>query len=150
MNLGLIIGKVNIQRPIDRHSSSLGSVETGKGIFYTSKDLYGEDDYNYYVILIHLIDRALSTDNLYNLSTEQQKLLEQYFEEADKITPADNVNLDNHKYDFNLLTKYINILDEFLGSYFGDENGQYSKYGKKFFYSQRKPFSQKIESITRA
>jgi hypothetical protein len=161
MQLGSLIKAMHFNRPLMRQDGGAYPLETGKGIFRTYKDLYGEESYQYYTLIIHLFDRAIVTDNLHALSTEQQKLLKQYFEEAKPLTDmweaTPDEDIEDFEYDFKALTKHILVLDEFLGSYFGEEHGKYSRYepkrdrfNKKQLYRQRQYPSKTFENIDRA
>ena len=159
MNLGNLMSRMRWNRPLIRPEGGSHPLETGLGIFQTNQDLYGDESYRYYVLLINLFDRAILQDNLHTLSIEQQELLELYFEEAHEPTlrfmnyypdvsgPYDFLD---YEYDFSSLTKHIQVLDHFLGGYIGEDSGDYARYGQKQFHRKRKPFSQTIESINRA
>ena len=157
MNIGQLVNQMAQNKPlVRRHPAANSPLETSKGIFSTSQDLYGDDDYTYYVLLIHLFDRAILQDNLHTLSIEQQKLLERYFLEAHPYTKKWNEATNKELSELNLdvdwseiqitpeevlefynfvLPKDISVLDDFLGSYLGEEHGPYSRYGKEQFYS---------------
>ena len=105
--------------------SPVKSLHTGKGIFYTGEDLYSNEFYKFSLRLIRLYDEAMMTGNLYVLSIEQERLLEKYFLEGNTITPPDSlIDLSGWVYDFDSLSSDINQLDEFLGSYVGDNYGR--------------------------
>jgi len=178
MYMGSIVRLMRHNKPIWRHDSSYSSFDTGKGIFRIGKDLYNDESYQYYVLLINLLDRAILTDNLHSISIEQQELWNHYTREAHPLT-INIMDIDEEEfqaldeelipflflYDFNLLTDHIRVLDDFLGSYLGEEHGYYSKryarYGKRRFfkcyrsskkqlYRKCKHFSEKAEIIAGA
>ena len=138
MNLGRIIPFINDNfedyTSPTRNRSSNDNLETSKGIFYDDQNLYSNRRYEYYVNLIRLFDEAIEQDNLHVLSIEQQRLLEQYFEEAGTITPPITIPLYDWVYDWDSLHRRILDLDTFLGSYTGDDNGEFAEYRKKQFY----------------
>ena len=101
--------------------SSFKRLHTGKGIFYIDEDGF----YKFSLRLIKLYDEAMVTSNFYVLSIEQERLLEKYFLEGNTITPPDSlIDLSGWVYDFDSLSSEINQLDEFLGSYTGDNYGR--------------------------
>ena len=138
MNLGRIIPHINsnFNSYISpwRSRSNVDNLETSKGIFYDDQNLYSNRRYEYYINLIRLFDEAIEQDNLHVLSIEQQKLLEQYFAEADPITPPITIPLYDWVYDWDSLHRRILDLDTFLGSYIGDNDGQFTEYRKKQFH----------------
>lgn len=148
MHLGRIIPLANrIRVDTTRNNEALSSIELAKGVFYKIYQIDNEEDYEYYAILIHLFDRAIISNNIHNLSMEQEDLLKLYFKEGNNITPEEDIDLEDYEYNYSLLSKHILRLDEFLGSFLGVEDGQFSRYGRKQFHSQRQPFSSTIENI---
>ena len=161
MDIGGLVKQMSKNRPIIRDSSAEYPLETYKGIFSEDQNLYGEDTPTYYVLLIDLLDRAIVDNNLHDLSTEQQELFEHFLKEANTVTQQHTsahlqdyiepeMSEEEYKTQYKQLSRAIKKLDEFLGSYFGVDDGQYSRYTKKQFYSKRQPFSQKITNITGA
>lgn len=159
MNLNSLIKQIASNEVDVRYKSNNSKLETSKGIFDVYQDLYSDVDYTYYVLLTDLVDRAILEDNLHVLSIEQQNLLEQYFKEGHPHSKKWNefdegtvnvlnlqIDIDNKQmvtpvsvyniYDFTTLTKHIKVLDDFLGSYIGEDNEQYSRYGEKQLYSE--------------
>ncbi len=145
MNLAAIIPKVNprlgeAQRST-RDESLFNKIEYGKGIFYDSHNLYENRRYEFYVSLIHLLDRVFTEDNTDFLSDEQTQLIDKYFAEADTVSPPANISLGSWVYDWDSLHRRILDLDTFLGGWLGEEDGEYATYRKKQFHRKRKPFS---------
>ena len=124
MNLSRLI-PFGIPKKVYPLKSSFKRLHTGKGIFYTGEALYGDEFYKFSLRLIKLYDEAMVTSNMYVLSIEQERLLEKYFLEGNTITPPDSlIDLSGWVYDFDSLSSDINQLDEFLGSYTGDNYGR--------------------------
>jgi len=161
MDFGALIRTTNHARRDSRlHPGAVSPIDLKLGIFHTREDLYGENEYEYYVNLIHLFDRAIVDGNLFALSIEQQELLEEYFEKALPITRQhtsawrqdyieDELTQEEYDERYRNLPRHIQRLDIFLGEYFGDDNGRYSHYGKKQFHRKRQPFSPQAQPITR-
>ena len=82
------------------------TMESGKSIFINDKDLYGFDTANFSLNFIPLLDKSIVEDNLHVISIEQQRFLQRYFEEANKLMEED---LE--------LSKVMKEFDNFLGSY---------------------------------
>lgn len=148
MQLGRIIPIVNQTRFLFKHRSFIHPLETSKGIFFTTKDMEGNIVYEYYVNLIDLFDNVMIQDSTHFLSIEQQNLLDLFFKQADTLSgliegSEDYINA------YSLMDRHIQTLDDFLGSYIGVDSGKFSRYGQEQFHSQRQPFSQTIESVTR-
>jgi hypothetical protein len=152
MNLGKIIPYVNsnFNRYTDnrRLRSDKKDLDSSKGVFYDSTDLYGDEVYEFYVNLIFLLDEAMTQNNMEVLSVEQSKLFRQYLDQAGIITPLemDGTTIE----DWDSLTKLVLALDEYLGSYLGDDNGKYTEFREKQFYQERQPFSGKVIDTFRA
>lgn len=135
MNLSGLIPLVNSYPDTPRISTSNERrLETGNGVFYERTNLYSNDAFEYYVNLIFLFDSAIMNDNLKLLSVEQERLLAQYFLEADTITPPEDVALEDWIYDFDSLSTKVKQLDEFLGSYLGENDGQFTAIRNKQLY----------------
>ena len=142
-------------RPLIRPEGGSHPLETGLDIFKVDQDLESNDLYTYYVLLIDLFDRAILQNDLHTLSDVQQKLLELYFAQAEKptdefIEATSEGEIEEFEYDFGHMDRHIRTLDDFLGSYLGEDSGRYARYGNKQFHSQRKPFSLKVEPLNRA
>lgn len=217
MQLGRIIPKVNYYPSnYRRECSSFSKLDTSKGAYWTTHDLYGDDRHEFYVILIDLFDRAMVHDNLHELSREQEKLLSHYFAQADTLTGKGAMNRgllimtlaqlaefedpvgsnlfplligkkviivddptkttiseadidamlaniweivdghyvlhysDQYQLLFDSMDKINQELDDFLGSYLGEDNGRYSRFNKEQLHSKRQPFSTKAGYTTRA
>lgn len=58
---------------------------------------------------------------------------------------------NNQEYNclFKAMDRTIQKLDDFLGSYIGEENGRYSRYGKKQFHCKRESVGQTIKTFIR-
>ena len=163
MNLGNLVNQISFNKILFRTRSPYEDLETANGIFKEKQNLYGTDTQIYYVNLINLLDRAITENNLHCLSTEQQELFEQYLLEANSLTRQHtsaelqdyflddeilhNLNSTEYKEKYSLLNRKIQKLDEFLGSWSGVENEQYSRYSKEQFHSKRKPISQETERV---
>lgn len=137
MNLAGLIKSTVYDYSKPRNRSNNKKHETKKDTLYISNDLYGDNHSHYYIGLINLIDRAILDDNMYALSIEQEKLLTEYFLVAKDYVPDASIDLDSYEYDFSNMVLHLQELDEFLGGYMGEEDDEYSRYGKKQLYSQR-------------
>jgi hypothetical protein len=160
MDLGVLVTNVerNVYKP--RFKASLDSLETGKGIFSNDPNLYGQDTAYFYVSLINQYDKSMVENNLHVLSIEQQDLLQWYFKEANTLTrqhtsaekqdyTEEELSKEEYRKRYKNLSRTIQKLDEFLGSYVGVEDGQFSRISKKQLYSKRKFAGQKTPVLIR-
>lgn len=148
MHLGRIIPIANQSfSPAARTNSAPRGLETAKGVFYQDKVLFNDGNFEFYVNLIYLFDKAMLEDSYGGLSNEQEKLLKEYFIQAGSITPVPFIKAtggefpDKITYDYSLLTKMVKQLDEFLAGFMGIEDGNYARFDKQQLYSQRQLFS---------
>lgn len=96
-----------------RYDSKYETLETGNKFFKDKQNLYSIFVPNFHVNIIRIYDRVIVYDDLHAASIEQQRFLEKYFAEADLIDTIE-------------LSVNCASLDEYLGSYFGENNGRYS------------------------
>ena len=110
MNLGSLVADKRKVCNIKKHT--LNTLDSAKGIFCVSKDLFSDFDHTFYINLINVFDRAVINKNLHLLSVEQERLLENYFKEA--------VKMEDDR------SKSVTQLDAFLGSYRGKDADVYA------------------------
>lgn len=179
-NLGWLIPKVNHREEVrQREHAPLHDLETAKGVFYDRHNTYGTHVPEFYVLLVKLLDKALTNFNLHHLSAEQERLTRRYLELADTLTRKhtsawnqDYVSEDdaflqdiwkdvgwwhfilsyNEQYKelFDELPLVFEELDNFLGSYYGVDYGRYNEYGKEQLHCKRKLASSKTKVTHRA
>lgn len=87
MNIGGLVQQIQRNKPtLKKPITTVSNIETSKGVFYNAENLYGQDSAEFYILLINLFDKALVDNDLHLLSLEQERLLSQFFEEANTIT----------------------------------------------------------------
>lgn len=111
--------------------SSLSEINTGDPFFAVSKQWDGTVDVTFHVNLIDLLDRVFMEGNYQSLSIEQERVAKKFFKDADKVTQKlqNTAALPTDKYVQEArkdLDEVFKQLDQFLGSYVGENNGQFA------------------------
>lgn len=131
--------KAFIQYPVrkERIKDSLSEINTADAFFDVSEKWDGTVDVTYHINLIDLFDQVFVEGGFHPLSIEQTRILKKYLNEAGRITK----NIEEHKQqkeknpslpdktyeEFTTdLDDVLKQLDEFLGSYYGVNNGQFA------------------------
>lgn len=127
MSLGLIsrrnvFGHEVGQELLTKHY--LSEINTGNAIFFVDKNMDGEKEAIYHMNIIYLLDKVFMNDSMNFLSIEQTRYLDKFFNEAGIVTDA----INNHEDDpYMNMHEVMKQLDNFLGNYFGVNDGRYSR-----------------------
>jgi len=169
MNLGRIIPKANTYpHNMHRMRSNFTHLETGKGSFWKTHDLNGDELFEFYVLLIDLFDRAIVNNDLHSLSLEQENLWRKYVASGHTLTNPLSITeaelmanvwdvLDGqyvlgyspaYQALYDKLGTMLETLDDFLGSYIGEDDGRYSRYKQEQLHCKHQPFSYQATNHT--
>lgn len=127
MSLGLITRKDVYGKTVGVPTipvNVLSEVNTANPIFMIDENMDGEKEAIYHMNIIYLLDKVFMNDSMNFLSIEQTKYLDKFFNEAGIVTDAIN-NYEDDPY-INM-HKIMKQLDNFLGNYFGVNDGRYSR-----------------------
>lgn len=96
---------------INKHKciNNIKPIHTGRDSYYEELELDGTTESVFILNFIKMLDLCIIRDNYKYLSIEQEDVLKNYFNNA--------VNMP--------LSDYNKQLDNYLGSYIGEENGRY-------------------------
>lgn len=102
----------------------LSELNTGDPLFYIKVHMDGVKEARFHVNFIDLLDRVFVHDGLKFLSIEQERFITKFFEEAGIVTDKLKNGNENPYIDLDEVFVY---LDDFLGSYVGEDNGRYAR-----------------------
>jgi len=122
--------------------SPFGKLETSTAIIHKTRNLMGRDTPEFYVLLIDLFDRAILGNDLHVLSVEQEKLLRRWFRAGNTLTrqhlsaelqdyTEDELTCEEYRVRWYAMGREIQKLDQYLGSYLGEDIGAYARYYNK-------------------
>lgn len=124
--LGLMTGRVTCDNDLlGLQKNLLSEMNTASPLFITKRNMEGDLDTVYHVNFIYLLDRVFLKDTVGFLSTEQTTFIDLFFKEAHEVTERLQNNPDEDAY-VNM-TRTMKQLDEFLGSFVGVNNEQFTR-----------------------
>lgn len=98
--------------------SPLSEINTANPIFIEHEHMDGTKEATFHVNLIYLLDRLFLHDYYSALSIEQERFIKRFLYEAGIVT--DKKSYDN-------MSDIMKQLDNFLGSYTGENNGRFTR-----------------------
>ena len=102
---------------------SLSEVNTGDALFYKKHHMDGTEEAVYHVNIIDLLDRVFTLDAMRFLSIEQERFIDKFLVEADKI----NTRFENNQELYTDIDAVFTKLDHFLGNYMGVDENEYTR-----------------------
>ena len=124
--LGLMTGRVTCDNDLlGLQKNLLSEMNTASPLFITKRNMEGDLDTVYHVNFIYLLDRVFWKDTVGFLSTEQTTFIDLFFKEAHEVTERLQNNPDEDAYVNMTIT--MKQLDEFLGSFVGVNNEQFTR-----------------------
>ena len=103
---------------------TLSEVNTGDSVFYVKHRMDGKDHAVFNFNLIDLLNRVFVDDGMRYLSIEQERFLSKFFTQADVVTKKINASDSNP---YKGLDEVYKQLDNFIGSYLGDNDGRFTR-----------------------
>ena len=94
-------------------------------VFCIREGLSGELEPIYHVSLIMLLDEVFTSNNLHLLGVERERFMRLFFNQAGKAT--DKIREFPKEDYYEDMDKVMIDLDKFLGSYYGENDGQYTR-----------------------
>lgn len=107
-----------------RIKGTLSELNSADSIFYIKHYMNGTKEAKYHVNFIDLLDRVFTGDAMRYLSIDQERFMYRFFKQADSATKLLN---SGSATPFKDLDEVFKQLDDFLGSYMGDDNGRYAR-----------------------
>lgn len=107
-----------------RTKGNVSEVNTAQAIYINKGGMSGKEEAIYHVSLIDLLDKVFLFNALHFLSREQEDILNRFFKEADVAVGILKNNKENLLRDdpFEYMSDIMKQLDNFLGSYYGEES----------------------------
>lgn len=121
MNLYSITNNYNKNEVV---KNPLSEINTSDPIFIFHNKMNNSDIATYNVNLIYLLDRLFVNDYYTALSKEQERFIKLFLYEAGIVTDNLNKNSDNS---YENMSDIMLQLDNFLGNYLGENNGQFTR-----------------------
>lgn len=103
---------------------TLSELNSASPYFYIKHHLDGTCEVKYHVNIIDILERVFTGDAMRYLSIEQERFMSRFFKQADSATKLLN---SGSATPFKDLDEVFKQLDNFLGSYVGDDNGRYAR-----------------------
>lgn len=110
-----------LRKPI---KAPLSEVNTSSPTFLIREGMDETELVTYHDNLIYLLDKVFVMNNMHFLSIDQERFMSMFFNQAGVVTDALNMNEENP---YKTMDNIMSQLDNFLGSYFGEDYGKYSR-----------------------
>lgn len=107
-----------------RIKGTLSELNSADSIFYIKHHMDGTKESKYHVNIIDLLDRVFTGDAMRYLSIDQERFMTRFFNQADSATKLLNSSSTTP---FKDLDDVFKQLDDFLGSYTGEDYGRYAR-----------------------
>ena len=109
---------------ISKEEGLAGMIHTGNPLFVIKDCMDGSKEAIYHVNLVYLLDNVFTKNSTKYLSIEQERYLAKFLQEGGKVN--DKINEGTEDVDpYENMDNVMRQLDNFLGSYFGEDNGKY-------------------------
>ena len=109
---------------INKEEGLAGMIHTGSQLFVIKDCMDGSKEAIYHVNLVYLLDNVFTKNSTKYLSIEQERYLAKFLQEGGKVN--DKINEGTEDVDpYENMDNVMRQLDNFLGSYFGEDNGKY-------------------------
>ena len=121
----LIINQASHTHGINKEEEGVvGTIHTGNPLFVIKDCMDGNKEAIYHVNLVYLLDGVFTKNNIKYLSIEQERYIAKFLQEGGKVN--DKINEGTKDVDpYESMDNAMRQLDNFLGSYFGEDNGKY-------------------------
>ena len=122
----LIINQASHTHGINKEEGLVGMIHTGNPLFVIKDCMDGNKEAIYHVNLVYLLDDAFTKNNIKYLSIEQERYIAKFLQEGGEVN--DKINKGTEDVDpYENMDNVMRQLDNFLGSYFGEDNGKYAR-----------------------
>ena len=122
----LIINQASHTHGINNEEGLVGMIHTGNPLFAIKDCMDGNKEAIYHVNLVYLLDDVFTKNNIKYLSIEQERYITKFLQEGGKVN--DKINEGTEDVDpYENMDNVMRQLDNFLGSYFGEDNDKYSR-----------------------
>ena len=111
---------------INNEEGLVGMIHTGNPLFVIKDCMDGNKEAIYHVNLVYLLDDVFTKNNIKYLSIEQERYIAKFLQEGGEVN--DKINEGTEDVDpYENMDNVMRQLDNFLGSYFGEDNDKYSR-----------------------
>ena len=111
---------------INEEENLVGMIRTGSPLFVVKDCMDGSREAIYHVNLVYLLDNVFTKNSTKYLSIEQERYITKFLQEARKAN--DKINEGTKDVDpYENMDDVMRQLDNFLGSYFGEDNGRFTR-----------------------
>ena len=111
---------------INEEENLAGMIRTGSPLFLVKEGMDGSREAIYHVNLVYLLDNVFTKNSTKYLSIEQERYITKFLQEAGKAN--DKINEGTEDVDpYENMDDVMRQLDNFLGSYFGEDNGRFTR-----------------------
>ena len=111
---------------INEEENLVSMIRTGNPLYVVKDCMDGSKEAIYHVNLIYLLDNVFTKNNIKYLSIEQERYIAKFLQEGGKVN--DKINEGTEGVDpYENMDNVMRQLDNFLGSYFGEDNDKYSR-----------------------
>lgn len=125
MSFGLFF-KHQYPQPRRNVKAPLSEINTADPIFFVKERMDGSREAIYHVNLVYLLDNVFTKNSTKYLSIEQERYIAKFLQEAGKAN--DKINEGTKDVDpYENMDDVMRQLDNFLGSYFGEDNGRFAR-----------------------
>ena len=122
----LIINQASHTHGINKEEGLVGMIHTGNPLFVIKGCMDGNKEAIYHVNLVYLLDDVFTKNNIKYLSIEQERYITKFLQEGGEVN--DKINEGTEDVDpYENMDNVMRQLDNFLGSYFGEDNDKYSR-----------------------
>lgn len=122
----LIINQASHTHGINKEEGLVDMIHTGNPLFVIKDCMDGNKEAIYHVNLVYLLDDVFTKNNIKYLSIEQERYISKFLQEGGEVN--DKINEGTEDVDpYENMDNVMRQLDNFLGSYFGEDNDKYSR-----------------------
>ena len=122
----LIINQASHTHGINEEEGLVGMIHTGNPLFVIKDCMDGSKEAIYHVNLVYLLDDVFTKNSTKYLSIEQGRYIAKFLQEGGKVN--DKINEGTKDVDpYENMDNVMRQLDNFLGSYFGEDNDKYTR-----------------------
>ena len=104
----------------------LSEINTADPIFFVKERMDGSKEAIYHVNLVYLLDNVFTKNSTKYLSIEQERYIAKFLQEAGKVNDKINEGIEDVD-PYENMDDVMRQLDNFLGSYFGEDNGRFTR-----------------------
>lgn len=107
----------------------LSEINNGIDVFFIKKHMDGSKEAKFHISLIDILNQVFLNDCNEDLSDERRVFIEKYLKQGDRANKIIDANSLNHTSNdpYVKMDKVFKELDNFLGSFIGEENGRYAR-----------------------